>query len=86
MIAVAPLLAQANDDAGALAGGIGLVCVALIALLVYFLPAVVAGFRGHQNTAAIFILNLLLGWSFIGWVVALVWAFTEVRRDYQARY
>ena len=79
------LLAQANNDAGGLAGLLGLTCVALIALAVYFLPAIVAACRGHQNTAAIFILDLLLGWSFVGWVVALVWAFTEVRRDYGPR-
>jgi hypothetical protein len=43
----------------------------------YFLPAIVAMCRRHRNTAAILILDLLLGWSFIGWVVALVWAFTN---------
>jgi hypothetical protein len=25
------------------------------------------------------ILNIFLGWSFIGWVIALVWSFTEVK-------
>jgi hypothetical protein len=55
--------------------------VAMIGLLIYFLPAVVAGLRGHQNTAAIFVLTLLLGWSFLGWAVALVWAFTAVQSN-----
>jgi len=48
--------------------------------LFYFLPTVVSWGRGHQNGAAIFMLNLLLGWTFLGWVAALVWAFTEVSR------
>ena len=32
--------------------------------------------RGHNNTTAIIVLNLLAGWTFVGWIVALVWAFT----------
>jgi hypothetical protein len=45
-------------------------------LLVYFLPFVCALSRNKRNSGAIFALNLLLGWTFIGWVVALVWALT----------
>lgn len=41
--------------------------------LIYFLPSIVA--YGRKNhTAAIFALNLLAGWTFIGWVAALVMA------------
>lgn len=47
----------------------------LVILGVYFLPTIVAG--RHRNSSAIFILNLLLGWTFVGWVIALVWAFTK---------
>lgn len=43
-------------------------------LFVYFLPAVVANSRGHANATAIFVLNLFLGWTLIGWVLSLVWA------------
>jgi len=32
-------------------------------------------FINNNNTHAIFVLNLFLGWTFIGWVLALVWAF-----------
>ena len=48
----------------------------LILLALYFLPALVAKSGRHPNSTAIFALNLLLGWTFIGWVVALVWALT----------
>jgi hypothetical protein len=37
----------------------------------------IAGFRRHPNKGAIIIFNLFLGWTFIGWVVALVWGFTN---------
>jgi hypothetical protein len=45
----------------------------VVGVLLYFLPCFVAGSQ-HRNRAAIFIINLLLGWTLVGWVVALVWA------------
>jgi hypothetical protein len=44
----------------------------LISLVLYFLPSMVATLREKRNAPAIFVLNLLLGWSVIGWAVALV--------------
>ena len=43
-------------------------------LLLYPLPSIIAVVRRKRNRAAIIALNLLLGWSLLGWVVALVWA------------
>ena len=48
-------------------------------LLMYFLPSIIAIARSKRDAVAIFILNLLLGWSVIGWVIALVWA---LKQDY----
>jgi hypothetical protein len=42
--------------------------------LMYFLPSIIALARSKRDTLAIFLLNLFLGWSVIGWVVALIWA------------
>lgn len=50
----------------------------VVAFILYFVPSIVALLRNHQNAAAILVLNSLLGWSFIGWVIALVWSFTAV--------
>jgi uncharacterized membrane protein YqaE (UPF0057 family) len=46
----------------------------IIVGLLYFLPTL-CGWK-KRNRGAIFLLNLLLGWTLIGWVVALVWAFS----------
>ena len=48
--------------------------VCAVLTLGYMLPWAVAATRGKANQAAIGVVNLLLGWSFIGWVVALVMA------------
>jgi hypothetical protein len=40
----------------------------------YFIPTMVAFYRNHTNCVAIFILNLLLGWTLLGWAGALIWA------------
>jgi len=40
----------------------------------YMLPWAIAASRGRSNQAAIGVLNLFLGWSFVGWVAALVMA------------
>lgn len=58
----------------------GLVLVALfMAAMVagYFVPTIIAGRRKHHNLGAIIAVNLLLGWSLIGWIVALVWSLTD---------
>lgn len=54
----------------------------IMAMLFYFLPTVIALFRGHHNTFAIFLTNFLLGWSGLGWIIAFIWSFTA---KYKAR-
>jgi hypothetical protein len=40
----------------------------------YFLPSMIGW--NKRSSGAIIALNILLGWTFIGWVVALVWSLT----------
>ena len=40
----------------------------------YFLPTIIAFARNKRDTTSILLLNFFLGWTMIGWVVALVWA------------
>ena len=47
-------------------------------LAVYFLPTIIALARSHHNAVAILLLNLFLGWTGIGWILALVWSVTTV--------
>ncbi len=46
-------------------------------LMIYFAPFLVASNNAHPQTGAIFVLNFFGGWTFIGWLVALVWACTN---------
>ena len=45
-----------------------------IALVVYFIPLIIAKIRRHNNIVAIAILNTVLGWTFFGWLAALLWS------------
>ncbi|QMV32366.1 hypothetical protein T2_00049 [Ralstonia phage Elie] len=45
----------------------------------YLLPFGIALVRGHRNVLAILWLNLLLGWTLIGWLWAFIWAWTSPR-------
>jgi len=57
---------------------LGMAIVGVAALVVYFLPAVVARSYHVRRSGAILALNFLLGWTFLGWVGAFVWAIAEV--------
>ncbi|MNJ28991.1 hypothetical protein D3C77_235470 [compost metagenome] len=57
--------------------GIG---TAVTAALFYFPPTIVAWIRQHPNRVSIFLLNLLLGWTVIGWFIALIWSASATRR------
>lgn len=52
-----------------------LALVLLVAgMLVYLLPAQLAGYRNSRHAAWITMANLLLGWTIVGWVICLGWA------------
>jgi uncharacterized membrane protein YqaE (UPF0057 family) len=42
--------------------------------VLYFLPTVVAMFRGIKTPQGPILLNILLGWTILGWIAALIWA------------
>jgi len=42
---------------------------------IYFIPSFVAWKKQRQD--AIIVLNLLLGWTLLGWIGALIWAMCE---------
>ena len=46
-------------------------------ILIYFIPSIIAVIRKHNNRNSIIVLNFFLGWTFFGWVAALVWALTD---------
>lgn len=58
--------------------------IGAICTLGYLLPWAVAASRGARNSAQVFWLNLLLGWTLVGWVVALVMAFRVHRTTHVA--
>ncbi len=47
--------------------------------VMYFLPSIIALARSKRDIVGIVLLNFFLGWTMIGWIVALVWA---VKTDY----
>lgn len=59
-------------------GGIILILAGIIGvaagIAIYFLPTIIGFKRNQPNKTSIFLLNLFLGWSLIGWVISLVWA------------
>jgi hypothetical protein len=42
--------------------------------VMYFLPSIIAFAKSKRDKLSIFLLNFFLGWSVIGWIIALVWA------------
>lgn len=54
-----------------------MVPVLIICLIIlYWAPSIFGFTRRHHQRWPIFLVNLFLGFTFIGWVVALVWSFS----------
>jgi Domain of unknown function (DUF4352)/Superinfection immunity protein len=51
----------------------------IFALLIYFLPTSLAAFRQRKSFRSILVVNLLAGWTGIGWLVALIWSLVGKR-------
>lgn len=54
-----------------------IIILAVLSIVIYFCPSIVANSRLHPQKVSIFVLNLCLGWTVVGWVGALVWAYSK---------
>ncbi|MFH1032812.1 MAG: superinfection immunity protein [Chloroflexota bacterium] len=52
-------------------------------LAVYFAPTIVAITRRAKNISGIVLLNIFGGWTFVGWVISLVWAIIDPKQTRQ---
>ena len=53
----------------------------MILAVLYFIPSIVAWARSVKNVGSIIVVNVFLGWTFIGWVVALAWACSSSKQQ-----
>ncbi len=58
------------------------VLLGLLALLSYLLPSIIAILRKVPSTGSVLVINLFLGWSVVGWIVALALAFRSKQQPY----
>lgn len=49
----------------------------VLIVVVYLTPTIIAYRREHAQRVAITWTNILLGWTFLGWVAAFVWSLTN---------
>ncbi|UMZ72549.1 superinfection immunity protein [Natranaerofaba carboxydovora] len=70
-----------ESDAGFIMSTLTGFIVITVIVTIYLIPTLVAEYRNHRNVKAISVLNLFLGWTFIFWVLALVWAFLNNQEE-----
>lgn len=78
LFAMIPGVAMAQSDDGAAALGAGIVFLLaflFLGLIFYFVPTAVAQYRKAANFTTVLLINIFLGWTAIGWIVALILAF-----------
>ena len=70
-LGVPVVIAKTTDD-----GSQTILLLTFVGVVCYFLPFIVALVRSHRQALAIFFTDLFLGWTFLGWVIAFIWACT----------
>jgi len=50
------------------------VIILLLVLIIYMLPTLIAYARDIPQRKAVTLLNIVLGWTLIGWFIAFLWA------------
>jgi len=50
------------------------VIVLMLILLIYLLPTLIAYSREHPRRVEIVVVNIIFGWTLIGWIVVFLWA------------
>ncbi len=55
----------------------GIALLLAILFVPYWIPTIVAFGRKHPSRGGVLALNLLVGWTFVGWVASLAWALSD---------
>jgi Na+/phosphate symporter len=63
-----------NDADGSMIGLARHLAIQVAAVLVYLAPSIIAQRYQHPKQTIILMLNVSLGWTIVGWIVALAWA------------
>jgi hypothetical protein len=58
-----------------------LVLIAIAALVIYFLPTIIASGRNSTATFLIFLINLFGGWTVALWIFVFIWAFCAKKKS-----
>ena len=54
---------------------------AILGMFIYFIPSIIAAARHHEHFLWVLVLNIVLGWSGIAWMILIVWAILGERRE-----
>ncbi|MDA3780975.1 MAG: superinfection immunity protein [Bacteroidales bacterium] len=58
--------------------------IIILIILIYFIPSFIGW--NTKNASGILILNIFLGWTFLGWVGALIWAVSAPKVNINQNY
>jgi hypothetical protein len=61
------------------------VIIFIVLAAIYLLPSIVAALRKHLSEGAIVLVNIVFGWTLLGWLIALIWALTGNTRANQEK-
>lgn len=56
--------------------------ITVLCVLVYFTPSIIAAVRHVHNFGTIIIVNVFLGWTIVGWIIALAMSFSTTKVHY----
>jgi hypothetical protein len=57
-----------------MSGSTATILMLLVIILIYMLPTLIAFGREHPRRQDIAVVNIILGWTLIGWIAAFLWA------------
>ena len=57
---------------------VGAVALVVFSVFLYTLPSVIACASVHPSRSAIYFVNWLLGWTVLGWLIAMIWSLSGI--------
>jgi hypothetical protein len=66
-----------DNSTAARAGGGALLLIILLVGVCYLIPTIIGVLRGHKDLPAIAVVNILFGWSVVGWFISFIWSLAD---------